>query len=700
MKNLIAFKKNLVTGELISTLENNESLLRFQHLLMNYGYMLSMDAFSKLLQTSEDHLFDLYNDVYKYFGDTIGNKNAKELEELFHLFGNENVEQQAIRLSKEKQGKRIEKLTRILSDDIYTSMYSYCKLVWEAKTNKDIPQVYETTNFTMIEYANENKFKTIFTDLVKLGIPLTESDFKSIEWFAKEYGNDNIMPNSIPLKENLCMIASIGLNVPVKTPTDVLRIATYMSNGTTDLYLPPKMIKENAWSKKMVKNNARKNYYFKKFTRKERKYLLSLLNNVADAKEMILRKGRWLKLGEILHPGEYSNKYPLSAKAFFLLRNTKVKSWYSDVDTAFGKSFEIGLNKLSERPGEFVRRLDSIIRNNIDKFDIIITTFNNIGNSVSSKVLWELYSHFNDRNSVNPNRSIWLKGARAPFILPELEPLDTKIVGEIQKTIINLISQRFAKLDKLGNVYIDSELKKIPVPTNMKTLQDAKKVVIRGTRIPLQTTKKVLRPYIHWTAGVDLDISVAFIDTEKNETTYCSYSRMNPHPSILHSGDVRPRVKGEWAEYIDINLDTCPYKYSLVQVHNFDGGSLDDVGAVVGFMERDNLQSSLKWKPNTIENSFRVSSKGSTVNLFIIDFETMEWILIDEDVDGLPMTDDGSILKYVEGLSKEPKLSVYDVLSMHTEARGTLVEKEEDGDVKFLFDDFSTSYEKIANYML
>jgi len=699
MKNLIAFRKKLVVGKLTNKLKNNESVLRFQHLLMKYGYMLSETAYNALLKMDEDQLTKLYTDIHQYFLETIGNSNAKELEELYYMFANETEHQKQIRLAKEQRDLRLKKYAVIYTDNIYTSMQSYCNLIWNSKSNKDIPQVYETTKFIEINYATEDEFKKIFTDLVKIGTALTPTDFSTVEWFAKEYGNDNIMPDSIPFKENLCMVASLGLDVPVKTTTDVLRIATYMSNGTTDLILPPKMVRSNAWTNNLIENVKRKEANFKKFKRAERRYLLSLLESVVDVKEMVLKRSRWIKLGEILHPGDYANQYPLSANAFKLLRNTKVKSWYSDVDAAFSKSFSKGLTKLSERPGEFVRKLDALIRKNETKIDEILDIFEKIGHKISTKVLWEIYTHFNKRNNVDNDRSIWIKGARKKTNLPTLDPLDESIIVKVQSIIIELITKRFAKLDKLGNVYIDTELKKIPVPTNMRTLQESKKVIIRGTRMPLQPTKKVLRPYIHWTAGVDLDISISFIDYN-NQTTFCSYKQLNPHPSVLHSGDVIPSVKGEWAEYVDIDIENCPFKYGLVQVHNYGGGSLENVGAVIGFMERDNLQSSKKWKPNTIENSFKVSSEGSTVNLMIIDFETKEWILIDEDSSQYPMTGNNDILKYIENISKEPKLSVYDVLNMHTTARGILVEDEKNSDTKFLFDDFSTSYEKIAEYML
>ena len=676
-RNLIAFRKGLVTFNVteqrgIMTITKTADL---QNLLMSHGYILSEDAFNNLTQANLNVIENLIKDISNHFIETVGNADSRELEELF------------------ADGE----------EDVVTSFQSYLQLVWGGFDNLEIPQVYESVKFTQIEYVDETEFKKIFTNLVQIGTALTPVDFEIVEWFAKEYGDKNIMPNSIPFKENLCMVASLGMNVPVKTSTDVLRIATYMSNGTTDLILPPKMYRPNAWSSEKAINPKRALAMFKKFSRSERRYLLSLLEKVVDVKEMVLHRGRWIRLGEILHPGDYATRYPLTMKAFKELRNTKVKSWYSELDNAFLKSMKAGLKKLSERPGEFARRLDHLLRYYSQEQMLVLDTFKSIGSGISSKVLWELYSHFGTRTE-EVSRSIWIKGARKPTTLPTLEPMDFDVVAIIQDTLIELITNRFASLDKLGNVFIDTELKKIPVPTNMRTLQDATKVVIRGTRMPLTVSKKVIRPYIHWTEGIDLDLSMSFIDYNGN-VAKCDYTEVSPDKSVRHSGDVIPRVKGQWAEYIDINLKDNPYKYGLLTVHNFAGTSLEDVGAVIGFMERDNLKSSKKWSPDTIENSFKVSSQGSNVNLLIIDFETNEWILVDEDSSGIPISSRNDVVKYIDNLSKEPKLSVYDVLEMHVSVRGNKIEEitednEEDVDIKFTFDEFSTSYEKIASYML
>jgi len=672
-KNIIAFRKNLVTTTLNNTTNEilSNKVIELQHLLLTYGYILSFDAFEKLNKSNINYIDGLIVDLNDYFTNLIGTTHALELEELVSVIG----------------------------DNVYTSIQSYCQLLWDGKINENIKQVYERVEFTEINFVDENDFKKIFTNYIQINTALTPTDFEVIEWFAKEYGNNNIMPNEIPFKENLCMVASLGLDVPVKTSTDVLRIATYMSNGTTDLYLPPKTYRPSSWSNRIAENPARETAKFKKFKRSERKYLLSLLEKCANPKEMVLKRGRWLRLGEILHPGDYSNRFPLSANSFKILRENNIKSWYSDVDSSFRKSFKLGLSKLSERPGEFARRLDSLLRNNTDHQLDILKIFSEVGENISSKVLWELYTHFNSRDTIDNERKIWIKGADSPTKLKSLPILEQWLIDTLLDKIISLITDRFSKLDKLGKVYIDPELKKIPAPTNMRNIQESTAVVIRGTRTPIITDKKVIRAYVHWTAGVDLDLSINFVDFYGNTST-CHWDNITPHENVRHSGDVIPEVPGDWAEYVDIKLENNPYKYGLVTVRNFSGGTLDKANAVVGFMSRDNLKSSTKWKPDTVETSYKVSAKASNVNVLVIDFTTMEWILIDEADNGIPIEYKNNINKYIKSLATEPKLSVYDILDLHVLARGSRVDNIEDCDTSFNFNEFSTTYEKISKLML
>jgi len=165
-RNLIAFRKGLVTFNVTS----NKSIMSItksmdlQNLLMSHGYILSSDAFEKLAYVSLNEIDSLEADIKQYFIDTIGNADARELEELFAD-------------SEESVG---------------TSFQSYMQLVWGGFDNLDIPQVYESVKFTEIEYVDETEFKKIFTNLVQIGTALTPVDFEIVEWFAKEYHSKRI----------------------------------------------------------------------------------------------------------------------------------------------------------------------------------------------------------------------------------------------------------------------------------------------------------------------------------------------------------------------------------------------------------------------------------------------------------------------------------------------------------------------------
>lgn len=277
-KNLIAFRKGFLTVKSGNNSAPKELVSEFQHLLMSHGFMMNQESYKQLSTSSENDLETLISDIRNHFKETIGDINSKELKELLVDYENSAEYMKFLRLKK---------FENILVDDTYETMYNICGLIWDDSVEIiDIPQVYETSKFTLINFADEVKFKSIFTNLIKIGTALTPVDFEIVEWFAKEYGDNNIMPSSIPFKENLCMVASLGMSVPVKTSTDVLRIATYMSNGTTDLILPPKVIRENAWTTKRIENPDRVKAKFKNFKRSERRYLLGLLEKVVDVKEM------------------------------------------------------------------------------------------------------------------------------------------------------------------------------------------------------------------------------------------------------------------------------------------------------------------------------------------------------------------------------------------------------------------------------
>jgi hypothetical protein len=92
----------------------------------------------------------------------------------------------------------------------------------------------------------------------------------------------------------------------------------------------------------------------------------------------------------------------------------------------------------------------------------------------------------------------------------------------------------------------------------------------------------------------DLDLSVTFVGEKVSEVL--SFSNLKVGKSV-HSGDVRHR-QGPCAEYIDIDIEDAinhGFKYVVIDVRNFNCGSLSSVETSFGIMEREHPESNKTW---------------------------------------------------------------------------------------------------------
>ena len=687
-RNVVALQKGLVSPS-NDGMDNRIAVSTVQSHLMQWGYMLDQDAFTELSKSDLSVIENFNNEVISYLKESMGGK-------VVYLPLYKNFPEEVMSLSD--------------SELFYNAIFHYWSNgTWEPSTvTYEKPVKFENIKYTMIKYGDANRFARIFTDLVSINTSLTPQDLEVVKWFTKS-GEKLVFPNVIPFKENLCTLAGMGIEgLPVKTTTDVLRIAVHLSGGDISLpKVPYKLVKTNRWSSKKSDNPERVLFKFKKFSRQERKYLLSLLEQTnCDPKEMVLKDQRWVRLGEILHPTEYAKLFPKAASAFDKIRNTKVKSWYSTLNEAFKKDLESGLKVLSQRPGEFSRRLDWLIRKNPKKVELIMIMFGEAVKATSNKVIFEMYDHFEKRLVSDGKRSVMVKGARKRTELPKLSPLSTEIVESVHSKLFETLRDKFSELESLGNCWIDEELKKIPLPTNMRSMNFSTKPTIRGQRVPLDNPNaKVIRPFVHWMdkhGSSDLDLSATFVGKSKTQVLSFSTSGLKVGKSV-HSGDVRHR-RGACAEYVDIDINdalSLGFQYVVIDVRNFEGGGLKEVESLFGIMEREHPSSNLTWLPETIVNTQALESKASNTLICILDLETKEYIMLDIDSDGgvTARGDISSTMKVIEQYAQVPKVSVYDLILLHVEGRGKQVTLDENVDTFFKYEDFCNSYEETGKLM-
>jgi hypothetical protein len=693
-KNVVQFRSNFVnlpfaTNPKDAPESNRQLVMVVASELMQFGYILEPQAIENMAAASRQDIIAFHNEVISYLKKMTGsNRNYKAF---WPGFPEQVMEKSEFELW----------INQIVH---YMSNGTYMPNDW----TKERPTAFEQSKYYNITVGDEARFEKIFTDLTSVNQSLTPDDLDVVKFFV-ESGSVLRFPDQIPFKENLCTLAAMGLDVPVKTVTDVLRIAVGMSGGDISLpKVPHKLVKTNRWSSHKSVNPARENFKFKKFSRSERKQILRLLDKTnCDITEAVLKDQRWVRLGEILHPGEYKATFPKAFSVFDAIRNEKVQSWYGKVNAAFKLSFEEGVKVLSQRPGEFMRRLDWLIRTYSHKETEILATLSAVASKVSNKVLYEAYTHFEGRLVDNHNRTIMVKGARKKTKLPDLYRLDKSTVSAIQNTITRVLVAKFSSLPKLGKVYVDEQLKNIPLPANMRSASSGLRPRIRGQRIPIgNENSKVIRAFVHWfdeNGNQDIDLTCTYIGMGKTE--HVGWNGTHNGKYGIYSGDVRHH-RGACAEYVDIIVGAAlkdGFKYVVVDARNYNGRSFETVtDCVAGYMEREVPKASKTFVPATIANCTRLTNASSTTLISVIDLETREYIHLDIDQDGIPVASANfnEILNAIKPYCEAPKFSVYDLILLHVDARGgDLVPVDEKADTYFSFEEFSNSYVETLRLM-
>ena len=696
-KNLICLRNGFVW--LKNADQNNLALaMSVNAQLMEYGYMLDQDAFDQLKKADTADIIDFNSEVISWLTEMTGGAGFTS------LYGN--------------FPKDVMSMTQA---ELYlTQIFHYWTACEFLPVGKPAGKAFEQVNYKMLQAGSKERFMKVFTDLCSVGQSLTPTDTKTIKWFV-ENETGLVFPEVVPFKENVAILASLCPTFTCRTVTDVLRVASVWSGLDASLLPVPKKPKKvnrfnQGWSKERDK------FKFSLNDNQKRKTLWLLENSNLDVREMNQgsRYNRWIRLAE--HIGMIDKTaYPKTKAAFDQLRNQvragkpdgtpKVRTWYSQVEYQFKKSFSLGLIELSTRPGEYLRRLDYLVRNN-QEHDVnlsnILRFLAAVAEKASNKVLFEVYTHFEGRAKPVTGRAVFIKGARAKTPLPDLKAIDPLVIEAIQNTILLAIQNKFQALPAMGKCWIDPLLKKIPLPTNMRSLSESLVPIIRGQRIPFGTGKKVARPFVHWNdeqGNQDLDLH-GFLTGPRGSATF-GYNGNQQTDIGCYSGDVRHR-RGRCAEYIDIDVKAAfedGFKYFVMVVHNFQNRPFTDLKeCYVGVEEREFPERNDSWLPSTITVGMKLTSSATMCLVGVYDLETREYIHLDLDWSTLSGYVNGQateLMKAIESYTCDPKISVYDLLKWHVDVRGKHVSLDQIDHETTMFknEDFASSYVETMKFM-
>ena len=570
------------------------------------------------------------------------------------------------------------------------------------ETAKERPELNELCKLQCLQLGSQEDFNSLLPMLLESKVSFGVAEQEDVAWFVDHTECiEQLFPQTFPNKENLASFTKLiihrygleseqvkTLSSYYKIATDVLRLATSLSDGDVSL--------------------ANKTMY-KSFSKSERRTLLSLLESCKYLDEDMNRyKMQWIRLGERLHPGDFSKKFPKVFQAFTNLRQgVAPKSFYSKVETAFSTRNHEALIKLySSRPGEFARNMDRLLvqAKTLDDGKAIVSAFESVAPTVESTVLISLYQHMLDRKTSFDLRAFFPKGniSKAYIIENNLKPIKTELIDETIRVCIDALSTKFAQKEALGTVYIDEELKDFAFPMVLRNASKTLKPMARGSKIKLKDTATTVRAFLYWKdpsgRNVDLDLSAIFYDKDFNLLNTCYYgnydeTRIKKY-GAYHSGDVRRAPNGA-AEFIDLELAKLKDKnvaYVAICSNSYSEVPYSELPeCFVGVMEREKPKSGEIFEPSTVVNRSDLVNKQENSLAMVLDVNDRSFIWTDIGFESKYQleccnninTKQASILATTKAMITKNYISLYEVIRLNAMARGTVVTEKADADYIF-----------------
>lgn len=562
-----------------------------------------------------------------------------------------------------------------------------------------VVELKESTPLKMLNLATELSVLEAFSNVVaaRTSISASYKTFLRAVIAAAPANAEANLPADIAFKENAAVVAAAFIKEGIRTvrltrtATDVLRLAVALCDGDVSLKEPTRFKLKNG----------------------ERVLVLECLEDIAQqpalmAEEMNRTRERWLRLGEVLHVGQYAKRFPKAAAVFDQLRNNaseigsyngRVAAFIEKSHLRAGEAAEL-LALLSERPGELARKVDALLQKGGVESRAVLETLRCVIDKVSTNILLTMSAHFRHRDTVAEFRAFMPKGMVANMFYSEGDtrfPLPQDVRLAVLDIVGSELSRRMAQREPLGKVFIDDSLDGIIVPFSQRSASTALTTLPRGSRVPFNADKGFLRLFTHWTETdeseqVDLDLTCALFDENWVKQDHLSWTNMNSYGRSRHSGDVRsaPAPTGA-SEFIDLDIEALKcvgVRYAAVMAFSWTGQSFDQFDAFAGFMERDDSSEGDHFEARTVTQKFAVSGPTKILVPMIVDIleGTVVWAdlsLKGHDAYNCIENQQERVVQMARAILglRKTRPSLYDLFLLHAQARGTLVESEHEADL-------------------
>jgi hypothetical protein len=554
--------------------------------------------------------------------------------------------------------------------------------------------------FRVIEPGTLAEFELLLEPLVSSRTSHSEEEAADVIWFIRQYKSDvfRLLPETIPFRE---IRAQVGgaliqyvakdarvdafLERNVETATDVLRLAVALSGADVSL------------------TTAKTR--FKAMKRSMRRLFLRLLDNIPNAAQDVIRHAeRWKRLAEVLHPGDFAEKYPRALAAITAARrNEPLATFNSRVETLLAQRDIATLTPLLQsRPGEFARRLDVTLRRATEA-DSVLDAFEAVAAQVSAPVLLQVLAQARAPRPL-PLRAFTPKGSFAKVygIKDRREPLSPELLARAASICEDALVQRFASLPRLGRCYIDPALHEYRVPLAQRASSKSLRTLVRGSRLPIPDTR-FIRLFLWWKNGkgrTDIDLSAAFFDANFVFKQSVAYYNLKDFGGC-HSGDITDAPDGA-SEFIDLDIDVLVDKgirYVVTSINSFTEQPYCDLPeCFAGWMARADAASGEVFEPRTVVDRIDIASDTMICLPFVMDLQERRMIWADLGLTSSARWNNvGSNLSGVSlmlrALVHTPRPDLETLFDLHVRARGERVASPQQAQAVFAPDQGITPFD-------
>jgi hypothetical protein len=538
--------------------------------------------------------------------------------------------------------------------------------------------------------------RALFASLCERQQAMSPADASSLVTLVSELGARVVpwLPAKIPVKENTALIfgtllqklpPEVGLPIAkphVKTATDVLRMIAVLSSADASLQGTPAWerlprdkpgrfaplvekalrttYRDSPGAREIFVQYTKKRFKVARMSRAFRRALLSLLESFDEERlteDMLRHRSYWVWVGEMLHPHEYAKRFPKVARAFVIVRESSpdgapapaFQTFAAKVERAVAEhDVDAAVGLLRARPGDFARRFDHLVRiaalaDAKGTVALVSQTFASLVKSFSTPVLLTLWTVLPTRVAKAPVRMYWPKGgvAKGVAATDKRAPLPPEVALGTTEVVLSELLRRFAEKPAFPVFVVDDALSTITVPFNERTASPSAVQLARGSRIPGESTSKLVRLFLHWCQPkggytTDIDLSVAFYDKDWKYVGVCSYYQLDctlEGTSIAKSaGDKQDAPYPDGAtELVDLRRDearAAGVRYAVMVVNAYAGLSFSQLErCYAGIMLRDD-EHGAHFDPRTVRLKFALQGDNGVFMplVFDVDDGTIHWL--------------------------------------------------------------------------